>query len=319
MNELHEPELPTVAVLGEAILDFTSTGPLAFQGHAGGSPLNTAVAASRLGQTVTALGQFSTDQFGHAITEWLGANGVTTSWASFSDDPCALAFVTASSSGAEFSFRGNGSADTLWNPKPRPALPESLRCIQLSMLSCFAPLTATSTEDVLRTHRDRALVLLDPTVRPKLIDDPAAWWALLERFAPLAHVVKASDQDLEFVAPGVDPLETCRRLLTFGPSAVILTAGDDGATLLRLDAGDLHVAAPKVEVVDTIGAGDTFSGALMSWMIDHGLTAPAGVATYGDSQWETAMIFAARAAAINCTRAGANPPTTAEMASAYPS
>lgn len=306
---------PTVAVLGEAILDFTSTGPLAFQGHPGGSPLNTAVAAARLGQQVTALGQFSTDQFGRAITDWLASNGVTTSWASFSDDPCALAFVTASEAGAEFSFRGNSSADTLWNPQPRPDLPDSLRCIQLSMLSCFAPSTASATEDVLRAHRDRALVLLDPTVRPKLVADPSAWWALFERFAPLAHVIKASDQDLEFVCPDVDPVDTCRQLLDFGPSAVILTAGGEGATLIRRGTDALvKVAAPKVTVVDTIGAGDTFAGALMSWMIDHGLNQPNDVSGYSDAHWAEGMAFAARAAAITCTRAGANPPTTADLA-----
>jgi fructokinase len=312
-------DAPTVAVLGEAILDFTSTGRLAFQGHPGGSPLNTGVAAARLGQRVTALGQFSTDQFGRAITEWLSANGVTTTWASLSDDPCALAFVTASSSGAEFSFRGFGSADTRWNPSPRPVLPTSLRGIQLSMLSCFAELTASSSEDVLRAHRDRAVILLDPTVRPQLVDDRVGWWSLLERFGPLAHIIKASDQDLDFVLPGVDPLDACRRLLTFGPTAVILTAGDDGASLVRMGTDDvLHVAAPKVDVVDTIGAGDTFAGALLSWMIDHGLSSPDDLTTYEADGWLSAMTYAAQAAAITCTRAGANPPTSADLALAYP-
>ncbi len=310
---------PSIAVLGEAILDFNSTGPLAFQGHPGGSPLNTAVAASRLGQRVTALGQFSTDQFGKAITQWLAENKVSTGWASFSDDPCALAFVTTSPSGAEFSFRGNGSADTLWDPQPRPALPTSLRCIQLSMLSCFAPSTAAATEDFLRTHRDRALVVLDPTVRPKLVSDPAAWWSLFERFAPLAHVIKASDQDLEFVAPDADPLDTCRRLLKFGPAAVILTAGGEGATLLRSDIDAvIHVAAPKVEVVDTVGAGDTFAGAFMSWIIDHGLIAPADLGRLSDADWTAALTYSAQAAAITCTRAGANPPTATELAALFP-
>ncbi len=306
---------PTVAVMGEAILDFTSTGPLAFQGHPGGSPLNTGVAAARLGQAVAALGQFSTDQFGRAITDWLDENGVSTAWASFSDDPCALAFVTTSSSGAEFSFRGAGSADTRWDPTPRPVLPDSLRCVQLSMLSCFAPLTASSTEDFIRAHRDRALILLDPTVRPKLVSDPAKWWTLLRRFAPLAHVIKASDQDLEFVSPDVAPLDTCRELLAMGAYAVVLTAGEDGATLLRAGTDDLvQVAAPKVTVVDTVGAGDTFAGAVMSWMITNGLSTPNDVTQFTSAQWTDALTFAARAAAITCTRAGANPPTTRDLA-----
>jgi fructokinase len=304
---------PTIAVLGEAVLDFTSTAdaPLELHGHPGGSPLNTGVAAARMGQRVAALGQFSTDQFGAAIVKWLHENGVSTRWATFSDAPCAMAIVTATPSGAHFSFRGTGSADGLWDPQPRPVLP-SLRGIQLSMMNCLAPIAAQTSADVLQAHRDHAIVLLDPTVRPALQPDGSVWRGLLDRFAPLAHIVKASDQDLSVVFPGQDP-EAVAASMTVDGRIVILTLGGDGAILYRAGATPIRVAAPKVEVSDTIGAGDTVAGSLLSWLLDHGVASPNALAELTDDDWLAALRFAATAAAITCTRPGADPPTKAEV------
>ncbi len=309
---------PTIAVLGEAILDFTSTAdaPLELHGHPGGSPLNTGVAAARQGQSVAALTQFSNDQFGTAIVSWLHANGVSTQWAQFSDAPCAMAIVTSSPQGAVFSFRGSGSADTLWDPQPRPILPDSLRAIQLSMLTCLAPTAAASCFDVLESHRDRAVILLDPTVRPMLNGDPGVWRTILDDFAPLAHIIKASDQDLEFVFPGIDPLAAARALVAPG-RLVIFTKGGDGAVLLGLpDGQEVSVPAPSVTVVDTVGAGDTLAGSLLSWLIDNGVDSPDALMRLDAISWAEALRFATTAAAITCTRPGADPPTKAETLAA---
>jgi fructokinase len=304
---------PTIAVLGEVVLDFTSTAesPLELHGHPGGSPLNTGVAAARMGQQVAALCQFSTDQFGTAIVQWLHDNNVSTQWAAFSDAPCAMAVVTTSPTGAMFSFRGTGSADGLWDPQPRPALP-SLRAIQLSMMNCLAPIAAQTSADVLVAHCEHAIVLLDPTVRPALQSDPSVWRGMLERFAPLAHIVKASDQDLGFAFPGQDPEAVAATMAADG-RIVILTLGGDGAILFRQGATPIRVAAPQVEVSDTIGAGDTVAGSLLAWLLDHGVDSPAGLATLSDADWMHALRFAATAAAITCTRPGADPPTKAEV------
>ncbi len=312
---------PTIAVLGEAILDFTSTAdaPLELHGHPGGSPLNTGVAAARQGQSVAAMTQFSNDQFGTAIVQWLHTNGVSTGWSQFSDAPCAMAIVTSSPQGAVFSFRGSGSADTLWDPQPRPTLPDSLRAIQLSMLTCLAPTAAASCFDVLATHRDRAVILLDPTVRPMLNGDPGVWRTMLEHFAPLAHIVKASDQDLEFLFPDVDPVDAARALVAPG-RLVILTRGGDGAVLLGLPNGnEVTISAPSVKVVDTVGAGDTLAGSLLSWLIDHGVDSPTALMGLDGQNWAEALRFATTAAAITCTRPGADPPTKAETLAALQS
>ena len=309
---------PTIAVLGEAILDFTSTidAPLELHGHPGGSPLNTGVAAARQGQSVASLTQFSTDQFGAAIVDWLHDNGVSTAWAQFSTAPCAMAIVTASPQGAVFSFRGSGSADTLWDPQPRPVLPDSLRAVQLSMLTCLTPISAASAFDVLDSHRDRAVILLDPTVRPMLNNDRNVWRTTLDHFAPLAHIIKASDQDLEFLYPGVDPVDAARSLVAPG-RLVILTLGGDGARLFGLSDGqEVSVSVPAVTVVDTVGAGDTLAGSLLAWLIDHGLNSPTDLFALTPAVWDQALRFASTAAAITCTRPGADPPTKAETLAA---
>ena len=311
---------PTIAVLGEAIVDFVPHGAaregrreMPLRAVPGGSPLNTAVAASRLGQGVAALTQFSTDVFGELLVQHLHDNGVSTQWASRSDDPCALAFVIETPGGAQFTFRGQGSADVLWDPQPRPVLPDSMRFFQLSSLTSFLPPSADANHDILSAHSDRVTVLLDPTVRPALVPERSRWWAFLARFLPLAHIVKASDQDLEFLAPGVDPLHSAQRFVEMGASVVIVTFGGDGARLVRSAGAALEVIAPQVEVADTVGAGDTFAGALMTWLIEHGHQAPADLATRSDADWLAAMHFAATAAAITCTRPGADPPTRAEL------
>ena len=177
---LGTPDLdaPTIAVFGEAIVDFVPAGrpregrrEMAFRAVPGGSPLNTAVAAARLGQPVAALTQFSTDMFGQLLVDHLHDNGVSTAWAGRSDAPCALAFVVETPAGAHFTFRGEGSADIAWDPQPRPVLPESMRFFQLSSLTSFTEPSASANFDVLASHGDRVTVLLDPTVRPALVPE----------------------------------------------------------------------------------------------------------------------------------------------------
>lgn len=316
---------PSIAVLGEAIVDFVPNGAarpgrreMPMRAVPGGSPLNTAVAAARLGQSVAALTQFSTDAFGELLVQHLHDNGVSTQWALRSDDPCALAFVVETPEGAQFTFRGQGSADVRWDPHPRPVLPASMRFFQLSSLTSFDEPSASTNYDVVIAHHDRVTVLLDPTVRPALVPDRARWWTFLERFLPLAHIVKASDQDLEFLAPGVEPMAAAQRFIDLGAQMVIVTMGGDGAHLIRLSHNAVHVRAPRVDVVDTVGAGDTFAGALMTWLVEHGHRVPADLAARSDAEWVDAMTFAATAAAITCTRAGADPPTRAEL-DAWPS
>ena len=139
-----------IAQLGEALIDFTSTGPLAFQGHLGGSPFNTAVACARLGQPTGFLGQLSTDLFGEALVRHLQENGVDTRFVVRSDAPSTLAFVERTTATNRYAFFRHGAADVGWAPRPLPALPAETAFLHFGSISLLAEPAAT-TRPVSRT------------------------------------------------------------------------------------------------------------------------------------------------------------------------
>ena len=310
---------PTVAVLGEAVFDFgrvpnTDRNALAFVGHPGGSPLNVAVAAARQGQPATVLTQFSTDLFGTALLDHLGANGVDTALSDRSDDPTALAFVSQDDAGnAHFQFVANGSADKRWDPQPRPVVPPSVQFMQVSSLTLFeAPADATAF-DIVAACADRVAVLFDPTYRPALIKSRERFLEVLDRLFPYLSLLKPSDQDLEFLYPGRDPLAVCAEWLDRGVPAVVLTLGPKGSVLLRRGRQPVSVASVPVTVVDTIGAGDTFTGNLFAQLIERSAHSGQHWRELADDDWVAALAWANCAAAITCQRAGCDPPTRTEV------
>jgi len=301
-----------IVCMGDALIDFKATGPLAFQGFVGGSPLNVAVAASRLGEAVGFASQVSHDQFGRTIRAHLHENGVDTAFLLESGAPSTLAFVSEVDGEAVFDFIANGSADALFDPRPRQRFPESVKMVQFGSISLLQEPAATTLTETAAGHRERATVVFDPNVRPALIPNRAAYEGRLRRdWLPISHLVKVSSQDLRWLYPGTPSDEVARSWLKEGPEAVIVTEGGDGARLFRHGQAELKVAAPSVKVVDTVGAGDTFTGALMVALLGGGGT----LETLPDDAWCTALRFAAAAAALNCTRAGANPPRRDELES----
>ena len=172
----------------------------------------------------------------------------------------------------------------------------------------FEP-TATAIEAVVERIADTALVMIDLNCRPSAITDPDGYRARLDRLLPRCHVVKASDADLEYLDPGRPDVEAARALLDLGPAVVLLTRGAGGATVLSAD-GETDVAAPQVEVADTIGAGDAFGGGFLAWWRREGL-GPADLERR-DAVLE-ATKFACLVAARTCERPGASPPRLSEL------
>lgn len=296
-----------IVTMGDALIDFKATGPLAFQGYVGGSPLNVAVAAARLGAAAGLATQLSTDQFGDAIRRHLRENGVDQSLLLASEAPSSLAFVGEVEGEAVFDFIATGAADARYDPRPRQRFPESAELLMFGSISLLREPAATAITDTVRQHRERLTVLFDPNVRPALIPERAAYEARLRReWLPLSHLVKVSAQDLRWLYPGEPEAEVARRWLEHGPEAVIVTAGGAGVSFFGR-GGRFRVAAPEVEVVDTVGAGDTFSGALLARLLERGRPED-------EAGWRDALAFAAAAAALNCTRAGTNPPRRGELA-----
>ncbi len=304
-----------IALTGEALIDFTASqaGTLAFLGHEGGSPLNTAVACARLGQPTGFLTQLSTDLFGERLMGFLQRNGVDTRFVLRSSAPSTLAFVERTPQTNRYAFYTSGSADATWAPEPLPQLPAECRFLHFGSISLLQDPAATRIADLVSAHKGQRVIVFDPNVRPSLISDMAAYRARVSGWFALADLVKLSDEDAELLAPGQPIDALAAECLNAGARAVIVTRGGDGATLWRTGHAPLSVAAPRVQVVDTIGAGDTFTAGLSVSLLAHGIEQPAQLGALTDEAWREVMGFAATAAALNCTREGADPPTLAAV------
>jgi fructokinase len=307
-----------IAITGEALIDFTASeaGTLAFLGHEGGSPLNTAVACARLGPPTGFLTQLSTDLFGERLMGFLERNGVDTRFILLSPAPSTLAFVERTPQTNRYAFYTRGSADATWAPEPLPQLPADCRFLHFGSIALLQEPAATRITDLMAANAGHRVIVFDPNVRPSLISDMAAYRARAMRWFAMADLVKLSDEDAELLAPGRPADALAADCLQAGARAVIVTRGAGGATLWRTGRAALAVAAPRVKVIDTIGAGDTFTAGLSVSLLAHGVEHPAQLGELGDGAWREVMRFAATAAALNCTREGADPPTLDAVRSA---
>ena len=299
-----------IVVIGEALVDLTVDAAGGVLAHAGGGPFNVSRTVARLGRPVAFLGAISTDRFGSRLRALLAEDGVALSSIVESALPTTLAVAEVDGDGAasyRFYFAGT-SAPAVTPDEARARMPAGVTALHVGTLGLvFEPLAA-AVSAVVDDVADRALVLLAPNGRPAVVSDRPGFLARVEALARRAHVVKLSEPDLAFIAPGAPPIEAARALI--GPGRVaLLTRGGEGATVVTLDR-TIEVPAPAVQVVDTIGAGDAFGGGFIAWWSERGL-GPGSLAEL-DTVVE-ATRFACRVAAKTCERAGADPPRRAEL------
>ncbi|KAA2262993.1 carbohydrate kinase [Solihabitans fulvus] len=319
-----------IIVAGEALVDLvpapsSADGQLAdLQPRLGGGPYNVAVAAGRLGAPVGFLSRVSTDLFGDALVDRLRMSTVDVGLVQRGPEPTTLAVVGLDDDGsARYSFYVAGTADRLVaDPGPLPA---EVAAVSFGTLSLVLEPGASVYERMLRRESDRGtLTVLDPNVRVGLIPDPVAYRARFAAWLPHVGLLKLSLDDARWLAelPEDAPEDAVRAVLldwlAAGPAAVVLTRG--GAGLLALTSAGALVEAPPVpvSVVDTIGAGDTVQGALLAWLHSQDALSRSAVAGLDEEQWRAALGFAGAAAALTCSRAGAEPPYLAELAASRP-
>lgn len=309
--------VPRIAFVGESLIDFTALdGDLRFQGHVGGSLANSAVAAARLGQPTGFVSQLSTDFFGERLLANLRGNGIDTTQVLRSPAPSTLAFVQRSATANQYAFYMQGTADTLWAPQELPQLPAQCRWLHFGSISLLHEPAASRILEFVQAQRGQRLVLFDPNARPSLVRDAEAWRSRCRQCMQASDVVKLSDEDLALLSPGTGAAQAVAAFLALGSKAVVLTRGTHGATLYRAEQEPLSVPAPSVQVVDTIGAGDTFAAGLSVALLERGVgdaQALAALPPQGMQGWEGVLRFAAMAAALNCAREGADPPRRAEV------
>jgi fructokinase len=294
-----------IIVTGESVADLLPAGDGLLRLALGGGPANTAVAAARLGAPVTFAARFGADTFGRAFRQRMTEAGVDLRYATDVAAPSSLALATLDASGAAlYDFWLAGAADFTAAALPVPADGDILHTGSLA--AYWAP-GADVIEAWLAEHRHRTTITLDVNLRPiVLLEQPDAL-DRLERLVRLAHVVKASDDDLALAYPGREPEAVAREWLSVpGPDLVVVTEGERGVRAFARDGARAQAAAPRIDVADTIGAGDAAMGALLTAISESGLD---GVA----ARLEETLRYVCAVAALACTRPGAYAPTAADV------
>ena len=298
-----------ILVCGEALYDvfFASEAETGFMLDAriGGSAFNVAVGLARLGQEVALLTGISTDRTGRKLVASLAREGVETKHLAMKDAPTTLALVELTDDGsARYTFRGEGAADRLVTAEDVPDLGH----VAALVFGCFSLLTTPTGDTFLSMASDpRPIKVLDPNIRPTVEPDMEVWRTRVEAFAAHADIIKISEEDIGLLYPDApfDPI--ARRWLERGAALVALTRGSEGAHVVTRK-GAVDVPSERVEVVDTVGAGDSFLAALLTGLADLDLLARDKVGTVGPEAAERVTRFAARAAALTCARRGADAP-----------
>ncbi|HYM83402.1 MAG TPA: carbohydrate kinase [Candidatus Dormibacteraeota bacterium] len=301
---------------GEALVDLVPVaveGEVAFLPRLGGSPYNVAIGLARLGVDAGYLGRVSRDRFGRQLLDRLSAEGVERRHVVEGDEPTTLAVVHLGERGEpDFAFYGEGTADRLLAPGDLPDLNKDITTLHLGSISLVREPGASTYEALMRREHRRRVLSLDPNVRASLIPDHDAYLARLEAWVSLVDLVKLSRADLAWLYPDADPVDAARRWLGLGPAVVVVTLGADGSAALTA-SGDVEVAGVAVDVVDTVGAGDAFTAALLAWLDERRRLTRSGLLALGRDELAACLAFAGRGAALTCTRAGAEPPTRPEL------
>jgi fructokinase len=307
-----------ILVCGEALVDLTPAtcdGEPGFVARPGGSPCNVAVTLGRLEVPVAYLGPLSTDAFGRMLREHLAASGVDLGLLREGPEPSALALVDVAGAGAEpeFRFYGDGTADRMLRRRDLPAsLPAGVRALHFGSISLVREPGATTLERCMRREQPGRLIALDPNVRPSVMGDRSGYLRRLDGWLALADVVKVSRTDLAWLHPGEPPARVAERWLARGPGLVVLTCAADGSTAYAAGVA-VELPAPAVDVVDTVGAGDAFMGGLLAALHRRSLLDRDRLGRLTAGEVADCLAYAGRTAALTCARAGAQPPTRAEV------
>lgn len=302
--------MSNILVLGETILDMTPAGGGRFEPALGGSAYNTARALGALGARVMFAGAVSRDEWGARFRAALVRQNVDCALLRESDKPMPLALVSPEGAhGPAFTLYLSGTAHE--DAQAPQQLPHDAAHLHVSSFHACAPLTGESVLALMNAARGHASISFDPNIRPSVLPPRAQTVAIVEERVRRSDIVKASAQDMAWLYPGVSPLEAMAGWSAMGPRLAVLTKGELGVTAFCGNER-VHGLAPAVEVVDTVGAGDAFTAALLAEMARAGALGP-GVAPFSSDALRRWLSFAGACAAWTCARRAAQAPERADI------
>ncbi|ESZ05684.1 carbohydrate kinase [Mesorhizobium sp. M1060] len=302
---------------GEALIDMlprtTTQGEPAFAPYVGGAVFNTAIALGRLGAPAGFFSGLSSDLFGGQFREALGASKVSSTYAHTSPRPTTLAFVRLTNGQATYTFYDENTAGRMLTTEDLPTLGAEIEAMLFGAISLISDPAGAAYEEFMKREHERRVMMLDPNIRPNFIPDKAKHLRRIRSMMAMADIVKLSDEDLHWFGEAGSHEDVIRNWLDRGPKLIVVTHGSEGAVGYSREH-KVTVMPHKVEVVDTVGAGDTFNAGILASLHEQGLLTKAGIGGLSEDAIRQALALGAKAAAVTVSRAGANPPWRHEIA-----
>lgn len=301
-------------VCGEALIDLIKQQDSSWIAHNGGGPMNTAKALAQLGLPTQFLGRISKDNFGQNLLTELASYDVGVKHVVAAPEPTSLAAVEVDSGGAaSYSFYLNETSNFNWQLNELPTDVSMYQAIHIGTLALVMPPGDAVLFDWLKNLQNAPIVMIDLNVRPSVISDKTHYSEKLAPWIAQANILKVSEDDLDFLYPNQGWQEVAHQLLaTFKLSLIAVTLGSGGAALVTPKI-IVFENAPAVQVIDTVGAGDTFSAGLLFKLYEYGALDHQTLEILSNEDLQASLHFAVNAAALSCTKTGAVPPTRAEV------
>lgn len=301
---------------GEALMDMLprnlADGSEAYLPVPGGAIYNTAIALGRLGEATGFFSGVSSDMFGQQLVEHLEESGVSKDYCVRSANPTTLAFVKLTDGIAKYGFMDENSAGRMLTEDTIPAFPDTVHTFHFGAISLIQEPCGSTLEALMGGVHKSAVISLDPNIRPSFITDESASRERLNRMIAMSDIIKVSEEDLEWLAPDSRFEQVAHDWIKDGASIVTLTMGVEGTRCIT-SSMDIQVPATPVEVVDTVGAGDTFNAGFLAGLRRSGVLTKTQLRTIDRDGLLSAMEYGSKVAAYTVGQAGANPPWRQEL------
>ena len=305
-----------IVCCGEALIDMlprtSKEGAAVYQPLNGGSIFNTAIALGRLGIITGFFSGLSTDFFGESLVAGLKASNVDLKYTKIWDKPSTLAFVKLDNGQARYSFFDENSASRMLTTKDLPKLAADVNALHFGSISLIPEPGASTLEALMAREAEKRVICLDPNIRANVIKDRREYLERINRLIAMCDILKISDEDITWITGKTDLAVAARKWLNAGAKVVVITRGENGVEVFTKGLS-FKQPSVSVKVVDTVGAGDTFTAGFLASLQKAGKLNKAAVSYLDEASLRNAVTYAARAAAVTVSRAGANPPWLHEL------